>query len=326
MFWFVFPDQWQRNNCIGRFEIDFGSDFNECETPALWFPLADKKGKKVGSAEVQVQIQVRRDIDVIQARNYTHILQFTIKSGSELSNMDWCEKGDPYVRVEIGTQVYKTKVVKNENNPVWNESLYLFVDTDTQKDYRLVLSVLDKDLRKDDRVGTGYLPIREIFDSPNHTFENDVILTGQVVNLDKGLRAVEEAGSQSSIKKDKECGKLQVRAKLIPRRDIEKEFYQHLLTHFDTNKDGKLQKQEVQQLLLYLEISQNVDEFMQKFDENYDDLLTKDEILHILQDAKFQDSNDSSKVCCLLFSFVLRRDFTLLFFFVFFFLLFVLFA
>ena len=229
--------------------------------------------------------------------------------------MDWCEKGDPYVSVEIGTQVYKTKAVKNTKNPVWNQSLYLFVDTDTQKDYQLVLSVMDKDLHNDDHVGTGYLPIREIFDSPNRTFENEVVLTGKVVNLDKGLRAVEEAGSQTSIKKDKECGKLQVRAKLIPRRDIEKEFYEHLLTYFDTNKDGKLQKREVQQLLLYLEISQNVDDFMEKFDENYDDYLSKEEILHMLRDAKFQESDDSSKVCVILFRLVSFRVAILRFFF-----------
>ncbi|XP_048225606.1 C2 and GRAM domain-containing protein At1g03370 [Ricinus communis] len=90
-------------------------------------------------------------VRVIEARN--------------LPPMDPNGLSDPYVRVQLGKQKFKTKVVKRNLNPSWGEEFSFRVDDLNEE---IVISVLDEDKYfNDDFVGQLKVPISIIFDADN---------------------------------------------------------------------------------------------------------------------------------------------------------------
>ncbi|NDW60243.1 hypothetical protein G0P98_27770, partial [Yangia sp. PrR004] len=67
----------------------------------------------------------------------------------------------PYVVVRIGKQKLKTRVVKKNTNPEWNEDLTLSIE-DPAVPVRL--EVFDKDTFVDDSMGNAELDIRPLVD------------------------------------------------------------------------------------------------------------------------------------------------------------------
>jgi len=117
-------------------------------------------------------------------------------------------------------------------------------------------------------------------------YEQPVILTKKFVNLDKKLPIVDQ-----DAKTDDNCGEIYVEAILHKRKDIEKEFYGALLQSFDVNHDGYLSKEEVKHMLVCLKGNGSSDEFFAKFDKNGDEKLDHDEVIRMLSDSQFQDSD-----------------------------------
>ncbi|KAK7332468.1 hypothetical protein VNO80_29220 [Phaseolus coccineus] len=69
---------------------------------------------------------------------------------------------DPYVRLQLGKQRFRTKVIKKSLNPKWNEEFSFRVDDLNEE---LVLSVMDEDkFFNDDFVGQLKLPISIVFE------------------------------------------------------------------------------------------------------------------------------------------------------------------
>ncbi|KAG2658100.1 GTPase activating protein 1-like [Panicum virgatum] len=66
---------------------------------------------------------------------------------------------DPYVVVRIGKQRLRTKVVKKNTNPEWNEELTLSIEDPA---HPVRLEVFDKDTFVDDSMGTAELDIRPL--------------------------------------------------------------------------------------------------------------------------------------------------------------------
>ncbi|KAJ9128711.1 hypothetical protein P3X46_034554 [Hevea brasiliensis] len=88
-------------------------------------------------------------VRVIEARN--------------LPAMDLNGSSDPYVRVQLGKQKFKTKVVKKNLNPNWGEEFCFKVEDLNEE---LVFSVLDEDKYfNDDFIGQLKVPVSLIFDS-----------------------------------------------------------------------------------------------------------------------------------------------------------------
>ncbi|KAL1832325.1 hypothetical protein ACET3Z_001976 [Daucus carota] len=84
--------------------------------------------------------------------------------------MDQNGFSDPYVKVKIGKQKFKSKVVKKTLNPMWCEEFSLKVED--LKDV-LKVYVLDEDkFRKDDFVGLVEFPVSQVFDA-----EGEILLT-----------------------------------------------------------------------------------------------------------------------------------------------------
>ncbi|KDP35532.1 hypothetical protein JCGZ_08970 [Jatropha curcas] len=90
-------------------------------------------------------------VRVIEARN--------------LPAMDLNGFSDPYVKVQLGKQRFKTKVVKKNLNPSWGEEFSFRVEDLNEE---LVIAVLDEDKYfNDDFVGQIKLPVSLIFDADN---------------------------------------------------------------------------------------------------------------------------------------------------------------
>lgn len=70
---------------------------------------------------------------------------------------------DPYALLCIGDSIGKTSVVNDTVNPVWNETLCLFIRN--LKSQKLVVKVLDEDLRNDDLLGTGMRGLADLMDN-----------------------------------------------------------------------------------------------------------------------------------------------------------------
>lgn len=69
---------------------------------------------------------------------------------------------DPYVRLQLGKQRFRTKVIKKNLNPKWDEEFSFKVDDLSEE---LVISVMDEDkFLIDDFVGQLKVPMSLVFD------------------------------------------------------------------------------------------------------------------------------------------------------------------
>ena len=77
--------------------------------------------------------------------------------------MDLNGFSDPYVKLQLGKQRYRTKVVKKTLNPSWGEEFSFKVEDLNEE---LLISVLDEDKYfNDDFLGHLKLPVSRVFDA-----------------------------------------------------------------------------------------------------------------------------------------------------------------
>lgn len=89
--------------------------------------------------------------------NILGLLRVRIKRGINLAVRD-TRTSDPYIMVTMGEQKLKTRVVKKNCNPEWNEELTLSI---TNVNEPIVLTVYDKDtLTGDDLMGDAEIDIK----------------------------------------------------------------------------------------------------------------------------------------------------------------------
>merc|ERR1711915_595666 len=87
--------------------------------------------------------------------------------GTNLMKTEFVGKSDPYIVVEYGDKKFKSKTVKNNQNPVWNFDFEIPV---IEKQSEMKLSIFDEDIGKDDAMGEVLINI------------NDLIKEKQVIN------------------------------------------------------------------------------------------------------------------------------------------------
>ncbi|XP_020215321.1 protein C2-DOMAIN ABA-RELATED 9 [Cajanus cajan] len=93
--------------------------------------------------------------------NILGLLKLRIKRGINLAIRD-ARASDPYVVVKMGEQKLKTRVIKNNCNPEWNEELTLSI-----KDVKtpIHLTVYDKDtFSVDDKMGEADIDLKPYFE------------------------------------------------------------------------------------------------------------------------------------------------------------------
>ena len=76
--------------------------------------------------------------------------------------------GDPYVKLQLGKQKSKTKVVKKSLNPSWGEEFSFRVEDLNEQ---LLVSVLDEDYLNDEFIGQLRVPVSRVFDADNKSLD-----------------------------------------------------------------------------------------------------------------------------------------------------------
>lgn len=101
--------------------------------------------------------------NVLTLRN-TGLICVKVKRAENVVGDDTFSKADSYVRLHIkGPNKSKTEIIMNDNDPTWNQSLYMLVDDVQER--KLAIEVMDSDetgLGKDFRVASKEVPLREL--------------------------------------------------------------------------------------------------------------------------------------------------------------------
>ncbi|KAE9599135.1 hypothetical protein Lal_00043878 [Lupinus albus] len=84
-----------------------------------------------------------------------------VNEAKNLPPMDHNGLSDPYVRLQIGKQRFRTKVIKKCLNPKWDEEFSFSVDDPNEE---LVVTVMDEDKLFDELVGQFEVPMSLVFD------------------------------------------------------------------------------------------------------------------------------------------------------------------
>ncbi|KTF96626.1 hypothetical protein cypCar_00003520, partial [Cyprinus carpio] len=89
-----------------------------------------------------------------------HLLTINLKEGRNLVIRDRSGTSDPFIKFKLdGKNIYKSKVVNKNLNPIWNE-LFSFPIRDL--DQTLHLKVYDRDLRSNDFMGSSSFPLNKL--------------------------------------------------------------------------------------------------------------------------------------------------------------------
>ena len=103
------------------------------------------------------------------------VLQIVVHRGSDLYNPNFISKSDPYVEMQVGDLVLKTRTEKNGGkNPRWEQTLSFPYNNEAFMSFR----VYDKDLvSADDFIGSCEFPIQHIATSTTREYSGAVPLT-----------------------------------------------------------------------------------------------------------------------------------------------------
>lgn len=124
--------------------------------------------------------------------SFLGLLRIRVKRGVNLAVRD-LGSSDPYVVITMGNQKLKTRVVKKNCNPVWNEELTLSI---TDLNVPINLTVFDKDtFTVDDKMGEARIDIQPYIAS----------LKMGLQNLPKGCVVSRVQPSQNNCLADESC-------------------------------------------------------------------------------------------------------------------------
>jgi len=133
--------------------------------------LSSKQMAKQNNSEELINYAGLSSGDALTAsfENSIGKLVVSIVSAKNLPALDIGETSDPYVVLELGEgpmiQVYRTRVMKKNLNPQWNQDFILLV---TDVNMNLIVKVWDWNrLNKDTLIGELQFPVSELMKSPN---------------------------------------------------------------------------------------------------------------------------------------------------------------
>jgi Ca2+-dependent lipid-binding protein len=112
------------------------------------------------------------------------VVAITIHNAQGLKNPDKFSSPDPYVIVSLDAraELARTKIIKENTNPRWNETKYIIVNTLTDS---LTLQVLDyNEYRKDKELGSCTFPLERLESVPEYINEQlEVMANGKAHGL-----------------------------------------------------------------------------------------------------------------------------------------------
>ncbi|KAL2932201.1 Protein C2-DOMAIN ABA-RELATED 11 [Bienertia sinuspersici] len=109
------------------------------------------------------------------------ILKVLVVRGKRLVIRDF-KSSDPYVKLKLGDQLAKTKVINSCLNPVWNEELSFSLSEPLPI---LTLEVFDKDrFKADDKMGYAHVNIQPLVSAAEIKADSEGFFRGN--NFKKG--------------------------------------------------------------------------------------------------------------------------------------------
>ena len=146
-----------RGGGISSVDALFDTDFGELETLLAPVPQAEKILTMLRAAQKAPTVTIR------------------VRSARGLKKMDFFGKADPYVVLSLGSQTVKTKTIRKNLNPIWNETFQLSLAT-TMED-SLIATVYDWDqASRDDPMGRVVIPLASICKLPQYRWHLGCIL------------------------------------------------------------------------------------------------------------------------------------------------------
>lgn len=115
---------------------------------------------------MELILRVRKSLGLFYMKNsaemgeVTALLKVRVRNGMRLAVRD-LRSSDPYVILKLGHQVVKTRVIKSNLNPVWDEELTLSISTTTPRTIKV--EVFDKDtFSADDEMGDAEIDLQPL--------------------------------------------------------------------------------------------------------------------------------------------------------------------
>ena len=105
--------------------------------------------------------KIKESIDKLRYYKYNKgVLKVVVGKGTNIAKMDKNDESDPFVKVSVPhNKDYKTKVIMNNQNPIWNESFEFKNIKDVISDC-VIFDVFDKDkFTSDDFIGSAKVKI-----------------------------------------------------------------------------------------------------------------------------------------------------------------------
>jgi len=278
-------DALSKDERIGGCKLDI-NPVSDSVLPVQWLDLLNEKGEPLKGkngeiAALQISLRYELNTQDLSIRSWTDVLQITIKKAKNKGPM----AAEEYVAVEFGAQCFQTKTVKNtDQEPTWNQSSFFFVNDQNSNDSQIKLSVLAKDIKANDNLGTGYLSMDEVFAKckGGETLQSVVKLKSIPVTSDRGLTKFDPAEESDEVEV---WGSLEVELKLTSREKVEEGFFAALVKMLDANKDGIIDRDEAEGMFAALGLN------FDALDQDHDMKLNEEEVIRALNDVGVQQSD-----------------------------------
>jgi len=107
----------------------------------------------------------------------------TVERAEGLKDMERFSKSDPYVKLSFAGKTHKTKVIKNDRSPTWNETFEYNVRAGTQ--HTIQVKLLDSDVGLDDTIGEATVGGIELpdYSGQEKTIKVNVQRKGQITGV-----------------------------------------------------------------------------------------------------------------------------------------------
>lgn len=206
---------------------------------------------------------------------------------------------DPFVIVSYGTSTFRTRAIRHNLNPTWNEKLFFHV-RNSRENYKVKFAVYDKDkFSGNDFVASQELSIEDIVQkmppSSEHVQGESV---SEEIDRSMGRHTIPLNLANATKWQDSIHPTLTIRAKFVPYVEIRKMFWVALAKTCDADNSNSMSRMEVQTMLETLgsNISENtLDKFWQENGKDFSQDLTMDELVKSLESfMQAIDENRSS--------------------------------
>merc|ERR1711962_1141224 len=138
-----------------------------------------------------------------------------------LEKKDIIGKSDPYAKIQYGTQISRTKTIKNNLNPTWDHQMKIQVYEKSAS--TIDVEFYDEDFGKDTPLGKASIDVAEIISQGNISRQclklkdcksGDIEYTTKCIPIDAKKRLVTSVSSESDPTKPKSMSSYEIQSDL----------------------------------------------------------------------------------------------------------------